>query len=511
MRNNRTVLLFIFCYYLFSGSLLPEEILWKSNIDRHLTKFLKLFKDTNEIIALDKNNNLVCFDTQNGQEKWKCTLKAELVGLYLLDDKVYCVVGKEEKNVCYYAIKYDSAMLTLDKLFEYPAKLDKEWLIDNYSAVIFYPYFGQAFLFDYEIAENILILSASQGYPYVNNFITVAIDLASDSLLWTHELKPYKNKITYYYNDLYSFVSGNSFIDVSDVYTHNVLSLWPVNNVITPNLLYNNVNKNLYIKNPKNIISIDIKTGKGKWMSRDFDSIINVQFINLNNHYDKIIIETEACIQCLNNETGDLLWSQKKPLSGRCYNTTLVVDNYLLYFGEKIIKAINLIDGQQLWDFKNKRCFSTSPIIDKDKITLIDENNLVLIDRYSGQIITKLLLYSSHDSGNREYLLSTPKFYIYRESKELVAINKNTIQISWRNQLKNDALPVWVKENPFRLYYSDGKDFFVLDEHGNKEFNMKLHDKQDRQNRIITTTLDVENDILYELSNDAMIAYSLND
>lgn len=499
-----------FCFQAFKP-LYALDKLWETNIDRSSNNVWWFVDSDQSIIAVDKNNIIHCLNSQSGKRKWKYSINTAPENL-LMDDlsESYKLSWHDKNNQYEIFLQKETGKIIRKYSAKIISTLEKNTLILPDSLIIKYldnnkpsPFLSlgpNIELNMYLHNQNLTILARDSNYP--STIYVVNYKLPGGTITWSQKFG------SSYASASFDIFAHQKVFDVKNslafrrIESNRAIRLYPKMTV------YENT---LYFILPTEIIALDQNSGKGKWISKTFNNILDISNIKLYDDFAVIIVETEKEIHGLNSQSGDLLWSFKKTCE--ICNPIYVIKNLILFVGKNKMFTINPLDGSQIWSFTNDFRFCTEPLNIGDDIVISDGNNFLLFDFYTGKLLYQLNIYEAYQiKAFHEFILETDNLFIYRTGYDLIAINKNHLFIEWKTPIKNSgtsyASPFWLNQVPFRVYYADNNEFFVLNEKGKKLCEKKLSDNQVRTKNL-TIKVDLEHNILFEYAKNRITAYHL--
>lgn len=206
-----------------------------------------------------------------------------------------------------------------------------------------------------------------------------------------------------------NIIFGNSKGEIKSVNPLTKKVNWIYQNpnpIITSPKILNNI---LFINLGYDVISLNLENGK--MISRiTFDRGIPNEVVF---DEDKIYVVTEyGSVFCL-NENLEIVWEHKRPLEKLYINKNVFIHHNNLYFGNKVIIALNKTTGDLQWEHKldNKDGENSLLSIDKypDGIIVNTTNSILKISK-SGRIIKEKKFYNKQLFGE---ILSSGKHYFY--------------------------------------------------------------------------------------------------
>lgn len=308
-------------YFTSSSKIFSLKEIWKIslNIEKNSSfHHLRPILYNTTIIAAQRNGIIISIDIKTGKINWKIQLfekkkswnfnkKKVFLSLGLEKDNKNIYVGSEKEKI--YAININNGTISWEKkvsgeILSYPVTSNKKIFI----------YTNDGFLkglnqFDGDIIWQIYmgikdisihgfctpLLYKNLGIIGTENGYVIIFKLETGEIIW-------KKKITKNNSNSSNFLLED--IDITPILLNNILYI----------ACYNGL-----------IVALDLPNGKISWKKQEANTIRNM----IHNDHFLYIIYNNDYISCIDIETGNRIWTQKKLLNYKI-NNPIAYENYLL-------------------------------------------------------------------------------------------------------------------------------------------------------------------------------------
>ncbi len=248
-----------------------------------------------------------------------------------------------------------------------------------------------------------------------------------------------------------------------------------------------------YVGSDEKQYAIDSKTGELKWERPIEGTPSRPKLTN-----DALLYHDSVGLHAVTANTGEEKWNRKysQPLpSGMYPKVTVAAPDTAFFFNQSSLSAINISNGEDIWEYSGDVTYATSFVLDDDKVIFPSAGAVKILDVKSGKeeasITTEMLMSSVQVSKDSIYSVGVGS---------ITAYDKDSYEQQW--QYDNEAFAMTnqpaltVLDNKVIATEVQSGTIIALDSESGKElWNIQMGDMKYRptQHWVITEPAALEN------------------